>query len=181
MRKRVFLHLVNTEYPGETDISTIKAGTQAASRLSGPQSNRGRSQSSGHAPRTRTQAAVRLRSGFRPLDQLKQRKDFLRVAKGRRWATPGLVLQAAKRPDSDVSSRIGYTASKKVGNAVKRNRAKRRLRALVKDVLLNTAQEGFDYVLVARYTTPDRPYQALIEDLKLAVQKVHNTRKQRDT
>jgi len=124
-------------------------------------------------------SVYQLKTRVHPLDKLKQRKDFLRVAKGRRWATPGLVLQSAKRLEGDNTARIGYTASKKVGNAVKRNRAKRRLRALVKDVLLKNAREGFDYVLIARYTTPDRPYQALIEDLKLAMQKVHISPTQR--
>jgi len=85
-----------------------------------------------------------------------------------------------KRADGDPDPRVGFTASRKVGNAVKRNRAKRRLRAVVQDVLLNSAREGFDYVLIARHTTPGRPYRALTEDMKLAVNKVHGNRTKRD-
>lgn len=107
--------------------------------------------------------------------RLKRRADFLRLArKGRRTAAKGLVLQAAPMPDSPETAdqtgsamtiRIGFTASKKVGNAVRRNRAKRRLRALAGHLLARRAQPGNDYVLIARASTVDRAFGDLADDL----------------
>ena len=91
------------------------------------------------------------------LPRLKKRRDFLFVArKGRKWATPGLVLQAWSPARGDQledntkssleqSVRIGYTVSRKVGNAVARNRAKRRLRAVAGQVLPAHARAGTEF------------------------------------
>ena len=107
---------------------------------------------------------------------LKKRHDFLRVrAAARRWAAPGLVLQAAPVPPADASEglvRVGYTASRRVGNAVARNRAKRRLRAAVAHVMPALAQCGCDYVVIARGATLTRPFDALIGDLAAALARV---------
>jgi len=107
--------------------------------------------------------------------RLKRRADFLRLArKGRRTAAKGLVLQAAPlsvdpaQPDRSgdaTTIRIGFTASKKVGNAVRRNRAKRRLRALATDYLVPRAEPGNDYVLIARAATVERDFDDLTADL----------------
>ena len=114
---------------------------------------------------------------------LKTRADFLRVAATRRRAvTPGLILQAARRPEESgcvALVRIGFTASRKVGNAVTRNRAKRRLRGVAAAILLGKGKPGTDYVLIARAGTVDRPYDALIADLAAAVRRVDH-RAQRD-
>jgi ribonuclease P protein component len=76
--------------------------------------------------------------------------------------------------------RIGFTASRKVGNAVARNRAKRRLRALAAAILLGEGKPGTDYVLIARAGTVDRPYDALIADLAAALRRVdHRARRDR--
>lgn len=116
------------------------------------------------------------------LEVLRQRSDFLRVARtGRKWAMPGLVLQVAPTPDDgdgDDVARFGLTASRKVGNAVRRNRARRRLRALARLVLVAHAVPGHDYVLIARHTTPERPFDALIGDLKAALSRLKVTRPQ---
>jgi len=91
---------------------------------------------------------------------------------------PGVVVQARPHaPDSrelDPASeaRVGYTVSKKVGNAVARNRAKRRLRAAAADVLPGVAAPGVDYVLIGRRRTLDRPYTALKQDLEAALGKL---------
>lgn len=110
------------------------------------------------------------------LARLKIRADFLRVAARRtRAAMPGLLLQAAPRPGyaaGDATVRVGFTASRKVGNAVVRNRAKRRLRAAAAEVLPRAARPGSDYVLVARAGTAERPYRALVEDLEKALRRV---------
>jgi ribonuclease P protein component len=102
--------------------------------------------------------------------RLKRRADFLRVAAARRkWAAPGLILQVCPQqepPQSDLLPvRIGFTASRKVGNAVKRNRARRRLKALAGEILPRMAKPGFDLVLIARPATIDRPFEALRQDL----------------
>ena len=107
---------------------------------------------------------------------LKKRSDFLRVrAAARRWAAPGLVLQAASAPEADAEEglvRVGYTASRRIGNAVARNRAKRRLRAAVAHVMPASAQYGCDYVVIARAATLTRPFDALTGDLAAALARV---------
>ena len=110
------------------------------------------------------------------LVRLKTRADFLRVAAERRRAVrPGLVLQAAVRPPENSGVdvvRVGFTASRKVGNAVLRNRAKRRLRAAAAEVLTHGARTGTDYVLIARGATAERPYAELVRDLEAALRQV---------
>ena len=114
--------------------------------------------------------------------RLKTRADFLRVAKGRRFAMPGLVLQMAPQPDavgagpdgapSLKAPRLGFTVTKKVGNAVIRNRARRRLRAAAAQVMPIAARSGRDYVLVGREGTLTRPFPELIRDLETALARV---------
>ena len=105
---------------------------------------------------------------------LKRRADFLRVAAARRrCATPGVVLQVAPRPaDTGVTARVGYTASRKVGNAVVRNRSRRRLRAAVAALLPRHADPALDYVLVAREATAGRAWPALLADLEAAMRRL---------
>ena len=104
---------------------------------------------------------------------LQRRAEFRRVAaRGRKWAAPGLVLQAARQSDAPHPMRVGFTASRKVGGAVVRNRARRRLKALAHAVLPDHAKEGYDYVLIARAATPERPFPALRDDLMAALSKV---------
>lgn len=112
---------------------------------------------------------------------LKKRPEFLRVAGARRnQAMPGLVLQACRRqngPDTKngpgiEGPRVGFTASKKVGNAVARNRAKRRLRAAVDRVMPDLAAADTDYVVIARQGTLSRDFADLERDLKRAMEKL---------
>ena len=113
--------------------------------------------------------------------RLKRRADFLRVAALRRkWAAPGLILQAAPQPDSETAEaeiRVGFTASRKVGNAVKRNRARRRLKALVREMIATGADPGLDLVLIARPATVDRPFDELRRDLRQSLQRTKAARK----
>ena len=110
------------------------------------------------------------------VSRLLKRADFLRLSRGRKWAAPGFVLQMAKGPDDSGAVRAGFTVTKKVGGAVVRNRAKRRLREVARAVLPLYASPGSDYVLVGREATLTRSFAALLEDLKQALRKVHGGR-----
>jgi ribonuclease P protein component len=105
---------------------------------------------------------------------LRHRREFLAVAAtGRKWAAPGLVLQmGAPRKDETSGIRYGLTATTRIGNAVIRNRARRRLRALASEVLPRHAAPEHDYVLIARATTGTRAYDQLRQDLIAALRKL---------
>ena len=113
------------------------------------------------------------------VSRLTKRADFLRLARARKWAAPGLVLQMAETPTPSAEARAGFTVTKKIGNAVVRNRARRRLREVASAVLPLYGAPGCDYVLIAREATPVRPFVSLIEDLKQALRKVHGGRSPR--
>lgn len=111
--------------------------------------------------------------------RLKRRAEFLRVAgSGRKTVTPGLILQISPRPTGLAATsdpglpRVGFTASRKVGIAVERNRARRRLRAAVDQVMALHAAPGHDYVVIARGTTMRRPFGALLRDLEAALRQL---------
>ncbi len=128
------------------------------------------------------------------LETLKKRSSFLYVREGSKWIAPSLVLQTRKRPDvdahdldasngslSDTLPRFGFTASKKVGNAVKRNRAKRRLREAVRQLALDKgakpSRTGYDYVLIARQDTIRLSFDDILRDMRFAFSRVHGKRK----
>jgi ribonuclease P protein component len=112
-------------------------------------------------------------SGF---ETLTRRADFLAAARARRASTPAFTLQARRRDPEEVADalRVGYTCSKKVGNAVARNRAKRRLRAAAREVMPGVGHPGWDYVLIGREgETARRDFAALCEELRSALVSVH--------
>ena len=99
-----------------------------------------------------------------PLERLKRRPEFLRAARqGRRAARPGLILQAV--PNGRDRLRVGFTVTKKVGNSVTRNRAKRRLREAARLGLAGHPVVGYDLVLIGREGTLTRPFEKLRSDL----------------
>lgn len=107
-----------------------------------------------------------------------KRRDFLAASRARKWATASMVVQGRARregePHDATLVRVGYTCSKKVGNAVARNRAKRRLRAAVAETLPHLGQPGWDYVLIGRNSvTAERPFPELVRDLETAIAKLH--------
>jgi ribonuclease P protein component len=108
------------------------------------------------------------------LETIKTRADFLLAARARHRGTKGLMLQARPRNDDNPAIRVGFTCSKKVGNAVARNHAKRRLREVARAVLPEKGRAGWDYVLIGRAgTTASRDFQDLLGDLRYALKKVH--------
>ncbi len=109
--------------------------------------------------------------------RLKRRSEFLSVAAtGRRWVAPAFVLQVGQRPvDMEPATTeigLGFTATKRIGNAVARNRAKRRLREAARQVLPNAASSGHDYVLIARTEVLTCVFQTLLDDLEKAFSRV---------
>ena len=105
---------------------------------------------------------------------MKTRGDFLAANRGLRQGMPAFLLQARIRNDDDPTVRVGFTCSKKVGNAVARNRAKRRLREVARLALPDHARPGWDYVLIGRAgQTATREFDELLSDLRAALAKVH--------
>lgn len=103
-----------------------------------------------------------------PLHRLRKRAEFLFVQKGRRAGRPLVTVEARRRaPDGPIG--VGFTASKKVGGAVVRNRAKRRMRAAAAELLPLLGRPGVDYVLVARPATGAAPWPALLDDVRAAL------------
>jgi ribonuclease P protein component len=110
------------------------------------------------------------------MDRLKKRADFLRAAKSVRRVAGAVTLEACRRPEGEAAPgavRVGFTASRKIGNAVARNRAKRRLRAVASRLLPLLGRGGHDYVLVARATTGTRAFEALLADVTAAIHAAH--------
>ena len=114
-----------------------------------------------------------------PTAILRKRADFLRAASARRQGTPGFLLQARPRAEGEGAPaeliRVGFTCSKKVGNAVARNRAKRRLREIARAILPKNGKAGWDYVLVGRpEATAAREFALMLDDMIRALVSVHS-------
>ena len=104
-------------------------------------------------------------------ERLTRRAQFLAVAQGRAAARGAVVIQALAQPEPLEASpiRVGFTATKRIGGAVVRNRAKRRLREAARALLPVHGLSGCDYVFVARAGAPTRPWERLLDDVKSAL------------
>ena len=104
------------------------------------------------------------------LKTIKKRIDFLKVSKkGKKIFTKGFILQKYKRNIDDKIennvARIGYTITKKIGNAVIRNKIKRRFRAIIKEILNNYLKKNYDYIIIANKKSISMDYKELKQDL----------------
>ena len=150
----------------EADLSTEQAGARPSSRVPRADGDAGRPQGAGQPPRQGPGEAERLGS----YAHLRARKDFVAANAGRRAPTPGFVLLVRVRDDGDPL-RAGFTVTKKIGNAVVRNRLKRRLRAAAREVLPAAGIPHADHVLIGRADGLTRDFAALKADLAKALAK----------
>jgi len=109
------------------------------------------------------------------MERLRQRADFLAAASGTRVPAAGFVLQVAKRTDTGPA-RFGFTVSKKVGNAVERNRVRRHLREIVRLVGESRTRAGHDYVLIGRRAALQLPFARIFNDYEGALRRAHQGR-----
>jgi ribonuclease P protein component len=102
------------------------------------------------------------------MDRLKQRADFVAAAGGARMSAPAFVVQSRAREDQGPV-RVGFTVTKKVGNAPERNRVRRRLRELVKRLDVISMRPHHDYVIIGRRAALDRGFETMFNDLRSAL------------
>jgi ribonuclease P protein component len=152
----------------EAHLPTEQSRPQAPARLSRAHGDAGRPQGAERTPGPRPQQAQRVN----PLAVIKKRSDFLAANAGRRAATPGFVLLVRDRKDGDPQKRVGFTVTRKVGNAVTRNRMKRRLRALAREIVSEHGLAGSDHVMIGRTAGIERNYALLRDELIRALAKV---------
>jgi len=155
----------------EADFSAEQPGACAPARLPQPDGDPWRPQRDPRAPRPRPQQAVGVTQA--EPGRLTQRRDYLAANAGKRAPMPGFVLLIRPRGDDSPEMRVGITVSKKVGNAVIRNRMKRRFRALARAVLPESGVAGADHVLIGRQGGIERPYADLEAELARACAKLN--------
>ena len=104
---------------------------------------------------------------------IKKRSDFLAANRGKRYATPGFVLLVSDRQDEDPAIRLGITITKKVGNAVVRNRMRRRFRELMRELLGEKGKAGADHILIGRDGGIEKDFAELRADMAKALGKLN--------
>src|SRR3989337_197473 len=135
----------------EAHLPAAQSGPQAAARVPPPHGDGRRAQAAERAPGARPQEAQRLIT-------IRKRSDFLAANAGSRASSPGFVLLVHDRADGDPAKRVGFTVTKKIGGAVVRNRMKRRLRALAREMLADGGFAGAGHVLIGRPGGIERDY-----------------------
>ncbi|GLK68849.1 ribonuclease P protein component [Hansschlegelia plantiphila] len=112
------------------------------------------------------------------LDTLRLRRDFLAASRdGVKIGGPIIGLQMRDRGAPETPARVGFTATKRVGGAVERNRMKRRLRAAARSALAEVARPGCDYVVIARRAVLDAAFDRILRDLREAAKRAHGREK----
>jgi ribonuclease P protein component len=157
-----------SEVSHEAHLSAQPPRPRPPSRLPRPQGDAGRPQGPPRPPRPRPQEAFGLNASAKPT-VLTRRADFLAANHGIRVARPGFVLLA--RPNDSAGLRYGITVTKKIGNAVVRNRMKRRFRALIRELLPVHGLPDHDHVLIGREGGIERDFAALRQELAAALER----------
>jgi ribonuclease P protein component len=152
----------------EAHLPAEQSRPQAASRVSRPHGDSRRPQGAELTARTRPQEAQRLTT-------LKKRADFLAANAGSRTTTPGFVLLVRERKDQDPAMRVGFTVTRKIGGAVVRNRMKRRLRALAREIMPIKGFSGADHVLIGRARGIERDFESLRAELVGALERLRKS------
>jgi ribonuclease P protein component len=159
----------------EAHLSAEQPGPQAAPRLPRPYGDGRRTECDPRPSCTRPQEPVGLshsEDGAAKIAPIRKRADFLAANKARRQPMPGFVLLLRERHDGDPAMRLGITVTKKIGNAVVRNRMKRRYRALARELLPTQGIAGADHVLIGREGGIERDFALLQQELEKALRKV---------
>jgi len=112
---------------------------------------------------TTKQKEQKKTSKHQNIDKITKRSDYLRASKSKYFRSNSFIIQFYNRAD-DLEPRYGVTATKKIGNAIKRNKAKRRIRNLVKDLLPKYGKNGYDYVFIAKENLIDEDWEVLKEE-----------------
>jgi ribonuclease P protein component len=175
-----FLNIHNfRDFCHEAHLSTKQPCARTSAWLPPPYGNRRRPRDPERAPWTWPQKAVRLNNGtaleaskMPPYKVITKRADFLSANRGKRYATPVFVLLVHGRKDDDPAIRLGITITKKVGNAVIRNRMRRRFRELMREMLAQKGKGGADHILIGRAGGIEQDFALLRADLQKALGKI---------
>jgi ribonuclease P protein component len=149
----------------EAHLPAEQSCTGSSSRFPVSHGDRGRPCRDPRAPRTRSQEALGLIT-------LRKRSEFLAANMGKRAASGGLVLLVRDRADGNPEMRVGFTVTKKIGNAVVRNRMKRRFREIARSILPESGIPGADHVLIGRASGVEKAFAGLSADLRRALQMI---------
>lgn len=156
----------------ETHIPAKQTEACPYPRVPQPHVNQERTQGSREPSRQRPQASQRLGDTV-DIRRLKTRPEFLRVASGSSVRKHLVVIQGRDRADGQAHVGEGFTTTKKIGGAVVRNRARRRLRVISRELLPQFGRPGYDYVFIARAGTAGAPWERLLDDVKTALIRLH--------
>ena len=150
----------------EAHLPAEQSRPQTPARVPVPHGDPGRPQGAELAAGARPQEAQRLAT-------IRKRSDFLAANAGKRASSPSFVLLVRDRADGDPAKRVGFTVTKKIGGAVVRNRMKRRLRALAREMLPEGGVAGADHVLIGRAGGIERDFGELRQEFTRALEKLH--------
>jgi ribonuclease P protein component len=149
----------------EAHLPAEQSRPRTQARVPAPHGDPRRTQDPQCAPRPRPGQAQRLIT-------IRKRSDFLAANSGKRATTPGFILLVRNREDNDPAIRVGFTVTKKIGGAVVRNRMKRRLRALAREIIVPKGIAGADHVMIGRARGIERDFQAMRGELRGALERL---------